>query len=142
MSQTHAIDKNSSLRVLPLPGRQDTSAVGGASQHAQQTKTAPQPGDALAVAGRSQQADNFLYVSYGPISLAQAANLQLFAPRAAFASGRQPLADHVVNYLLHNNETATDDAPAPNGSTAVAGRYQSAANGFPRRSDSLFSFVG
>ncbi len=144
MSQTHAVEKSSNLRVLPLPGRHDVAASGATPPQTQPTKDAAQASGALTVAGRSQQAENFLYVSYGPVSLAQAANLQLYTPRTAFASGRQPLADHVVNLLLQDHETQTDTghAPNPGGGTTAAERYRSAADGFPLGSDSLFSLIG
>ncbi|MGB4100404.1 MAG: hypothetical protein WBK91_00635 [Alphaproteobacteria bacterium] len=145
MNHANAIDKSSNLRVLPLPGRHDVVTAHGASAPStQQPKGASATDSALAVAGRSQQAENFLVVSYGPLSVAQAANLSFYIPRTAFASGRQPLADPVVNYLLRDQEEqAEQSAAAKNKGTATAaGRYQSAAAGFPHSADSLFSLIG
>jgi hypothetical protein len=141
MNQTNAIEKNSVLRTLPLPGRQDNIGLNGTNATVRPPKEVTQTDGTLTVAGRSQQAENLLYVSYGPINLAQAANVQLVLPRAVFTSGRQPLADGVVSYLLQNNETATDKGATSTGGTSAAGLYQSAAGGFPRRSDSLFSLI-
>lgn len=143
MSQTNAIDKNSVLRTLPLPGRQDNiGPLHGTTTTVRPPKDVAQPDGTLTVAGRSQQAENLLYVSYGPINLTQAANVQVVLPRAAFTSGRQPLADGVVSYLLQNNETTADSGTHPTGgSKNAATLYQSAAGGFPRTSDSLFSLI-
>ena len=132
MSQTNAIDQTSPLRTLPLPGRQELAS--GA--------TAPAPNIAAKVAGRSQQAESYFYVNYGPVSIAAAANTPPRAiGKAAYASGRQTLSDQVVNLLLQSNEVETAAPATAPPSPSANTRYASASNGFPRSNDSLFSIV-
>jgi len=144
MSQARAIETNSNLRLLPLPGRVEGSGVDAPLNGTRAAADAVSGlSAARGIAGQSRKTESFVAVNYdATINVPQpAANVAAPISRAPSPKSGVDLADDVVGFLLSANEVKPSQPQGAQQLRTGTRAYQEVSNVFPRTQNSLFSLA-